>query len=110
MRVLFGEALDVVVDLRRSSPTFGQHLAIELRGEDGTLLWIPPGFAHGFTALTKEVGFAYKVTDYYHAVGERTLLWNDPALGIDWGLSEGGAILSAKDMVGSTLAEAECFA
>ena len=110
VRVLFGKALDVVVDVRRSSPTFGRHLALELCGEDGQLLWIPPGFAHGFVALSDELGFAYKVTDFYSAEGERTILWNDPQLGIAWPVRVGDAVLSAKDAAGTRFAEAEVFA
>jgi dTDP-4-dehydrorhamnose 3,5-epimerase len=110
VRVLFGSAWDVVVDLRRSSPTFGRHLAIPLHAADGLLLWIPPGFAHGFAALTEQVGFSYKVTEFYAAADERTILWNDPDLGIPWPVEENAAILSAKDREGCRFAEAEVFA
>ncbi len=110
VRVLSGAALDVTVDLRRSSPSFGRSLALELRAEDATMLWIPPGFAHGFVALTDHMGFAYKVTDYYSAAGERTILWNDPDLGIEWPVNEAEAIISTKDAAGTRLADAELFA
>lgn len=108
VRVLAGVAWDVAVDLRRSSAHFGQHVAVELRAEDHQLLWIPPGFAHGFAALTEQVSFSYKVTDTYCAAGERTVLWNDPELGIAWPVGE--PVLSAKDRVGTRLAAAEVFA
>ena len=110
IRVQHGAALDVAVDLRRSSPHFGRSVTVELRAEDGAMLWIPPGFAHGFVAMTEPLGFAYKVTDYYSAAGERTILWNDPELGIDWGLPAEDAILSPKDAAGTRFADAEVFA
>ncbi len=110
IRVQYGAALDVAVDLRRSSSHFGRSVTVELRAEEGAMLWIPPGFAHGFAALTEPLGFAYKVTDYYSAAGERTILWNDPELGIEWGLPEEEAILSAKDEEGTRFADAEVFA
>ena len=110
IRVQHGAALDVAVDIRRSSPTFGKFVAVELRSEDGAMLWIPPGFAHGFVALSETLAFAYKVTDYYSAAGERTILWNDPELGIDWPVSEAEAVLSAKDAAGTRFADAEVFA
>jgi len=109
VRVVVGAALDVVVDLRRSSPTFGQHTTIELSGDGSRMVWIPEGFGHGFSALTDTVALSYKVTDYYSPKAERTVLWNDPALGIDWGVSENEAILSAKDRAGLTLSQAELF-
>lgn len=107
VRVLAGAAWDVAVDLRRSSTYFGKHVAIELRAENHQMLWIPPGFAHGFAALTDHVSFSYKVTDFYSAAGERTVLWNDAALAIPWPVAE--PILSAKDVVGTPLASAEVF-
>ncbi len=110
IRVQHGAALDVAVDLRRSSPNFGKSVAIELRSEEGSMLWIPVGFAHGFVALSDHLAFAYKVTDYYSAAGERTILWNDPDLGIDWPVSEAEAILSSKDAVGIPFRDAEVFA
>src|ERR1700678_1120823 len=82
VRVTHGAVLDVVVDLRRSSPEFSRHTAVELSGEHGKMLWIPEGFGHAFLVLSEEAGFAYKVTDYYSAKGERTILWSDPDLAI----------------------------
>ena len=80
VRVTHGAVLDVAVDLRRSSPTFGKYVAAELTGENGRMLWIPVGFGHGFLVLSEDAGFAYKVTDYYCSAGERTIVWNDPDL------------------------------
>ena len=109
IRVTLGAVFDVAVDLRRGSPTFAKHLAIELDGECGEMLWIPEGFGHGFLALTDVVGFAYKVTDYYSPAGERTILWNDPELAIPWPIAPDIAILSDKDRAGLALREAEIF-
>ncbi len=109
VRVAAGEALDVIVDLRRSSPTFGQHTTVELSGEGSRMVWIPVGFGHGFSALSETVALAYKVTDYYSPRAERTILWNDPELGIDWKIAPGEAILSAKDQAGLPFAQAEVF-
>lgn len=109
VRVAYGAVLDVAVDLRRSSPTFGQHLAVELTSEKGEMLWIPEGFGHAFLALTESVGFAYKVTDYYSAAGERTLLWSDPDLGIVWPVNPQDVIVSGKDRLGTRLRDAEVF-
>jgi dTDP-4-dehydrorhamnose 3,5-epimerase len=110
VRVTHGAALDVAVDLRRSSPTFAKHVAVELTGENGEMLWIPEGFGHAFLALTDDVGFAYKVTDYYCPAGERTIVWNDADLGIPWPVSSENAIVSEKDLKGTPLREAEVFA
>lgn len=110
VRVVHGAALDVVVDIRKSSPSFGRHMSMELRAEDGLMLWIPVGFAHGFAALSSEVGFAYKVTDYYSAAGERTIVWNDPDLDIRWPFETGEAVVSSKDAAGSRFRDAEVFA
>jgi len=110
VRVITGAALDVIVDLRKSSPTFGQHVTVELNGDGSRMVWIPPGFGHGFAALTETVALSYKVTDYYSPQEERTILWNDPELGIDWKVSPEQAILSAKDAVGSPFELAEVFA
>ncbi|HTA85603.1 MAG TPA: dTDP-4-dehydrorhamnose 3,5-epimerase [Silvibacterium sp.] len=109
VRVAYGTVVDVAVDLRRSSPHFGKHVAVELSGESGEMLWIPPGFGHGFAVLSEKAGFSYKVTDYYSPAGERTILWNDPALGIAWPISEADAIVSAKDQQGKVLKDAEIF-
>lgn len=110
VRVAYGAVLDVAVDLRRSSPTFGHHVAVELTAERGEMLWIPVGFGHAFLALTDEVGFAYKVTDYYSAAGERTILWNDPELGIPWPIRAEDLIISEKDARGTPFRNAEVFA
>jgi dTDP-4-dehydrorhamnose 3,5-epimerase len=110
VRATSGRVLDVAVDLRRSSPNFGRHAAVELSAEEGQMLYIPVGFGHGFIALTENVGLAYKVTDYYCPPGERTIVWNDGELAIAWPVSEEAAILSGKDLKGSTLREAEVFA
>lgn len=110
VRVTHGAVLDVAVDLRRSSPHFAKHVAVELSGENGRMLWIPPGFGHGFLVLSEVAGFSYKVTDYYCAAGERTILWNDPEIGIRWPVSAEEAIVSEKDAKGKPLREAELFA
>jgi dTDP-4-dehydrorhamnose 3,5-epimerase len=110
VRATGGVVLDVAVDLRRSSPSFGRHVAVELNAESGQMLYIPVGFGHGFAALTDNVGFAYKVTDYHCPAGERTILWRDPEIGIPWPLSSDTAILSEKDLKGSALRDAEVFA
>jgi dTDP-4-dehydrorhamnose 3,5-epimerase len=109
VRVASGAVIDVAVDLRRSSPHFGKYVAAELSEINACMLWIPPGFGHAFLALTETVGFAYKVTDYYSPSGERTILWNDPAIGIDWPIDAGKAIVSAKDQQGSLLKDAEVY-
>ena len=109
VRVTQGEVFDVAVDIRRSSPTFGQSVSVLLSAETHRQLWIPPGFAHGFLVTSDSADFLYKTTDYYAPEHERTLLWNDPALGIDWPL-QGEPVLSAKDKVGIPLAQAETYA
>ncbi|HEY1904085.1 MAG TPA: dTDP-4-dehydrorhamnose 3,5-epimerase [Terracidiphilus sp.] len=109
VRVTSGAALDVAVDIGRGSATFGKHFAIELTAESGDMLWIPPGFGHAFLALTDQVGFAYKVTDYYSPAGERTIVWNDPDIAIPWPVDPAQAIVSDKDRAGSTLRDAEIF-
>ncbi len=109
VRVTHGAVLDVAVDLRRSSPDFSRHVATELSGENGKMLWIPEGFGHAFLVLTEEAGFAYKVTDYYSAKGERTILWSDPDLAIPWPLAEADLIVSEKDRKGAKLRDAEVF-
>jgi dTDP-4-dehydrorhamnose 3,5-epimerase len=97
VRVLRGRILDVAVDLRRASPSYGQHVAAELSGENGLMLWVPPGFAHGFITREPETEVAYKVTDLYAPDCDRSLAWDDPALGIDWGFDPAAATLSDKD-------------
>lgn len=109
VRVTHGAVLDVAVDLRRSSATFAKHFAIELSAESANMLWIPQGFGHAFLALTDQVGFAYKVTDYYSPAGERTIVWNDPDLGIQWPIDPSDAIVSDKDRGGAFLRTAELF-
>jgi dTDP-4-dehydrorhamnose 3,5-epimerase len=110
VRVTQGALLDVAVDLRRSSPAFGRHVAVELTAEGGEMLYIPVGFGHAFLALTDVVGLAYKLTDYYFPVGERTIAWNDADLAIPWPIAAENAILSDKDRKGAALREAEVFA
>ena len=109
VRVVYGAALDVAVDLRRGSPWFGRHVAVELTGENAEMLWIPPGFGHAFLALSDKVGFAYKVTDYYSPAGERTIVWNDPQLAIPWPVASADVLVSEKDSQGMMLARAEVF-
>lgn len=108
VRVVSGTVYDVVVDLRRASPTFGRWAATELSAENRRQLWIPAGFAHGFLAISDSAECVYKTTDYWSPPHERTLLWNDPALGIPWPLA-GEPVLSAKDRLGVPLAQAEVF-
>lgn len=110
VHVIAGEIYDVAVDLRRSSATFGRSAGIKLSAQSQNQLWIPPGFAHGFYVLTERAEIHYKATDYYAPQCERTLLWNDPALGIEWPLLKGRIpILSPKDAAGKPLAEAESY-
>lgn len=108
VRVSEGEVFDVAVDLRRSSATFGQALCVVLSGANKLMLWIPPGFAHGFLVLSETAEFLYKATDFYYPQHERTLLWSDPDLAIAWPL-EGEPTLTAKDAAGTPLAEAEFY-
>lgn len=103
VRVIKGAVLDVVVDLRSSSPTYGHHYAIELNEDNKTMFWIPPGFAHGFLTLADDTIFVYKVTGLYNKESEGGLLWNDPALGINWGIEN--PLLSDKDRILPLLAE-----
>lgn len=112
VRVIAGEVYDVVVDIRRASPTFGQHVGLRLSAENRRMLWIPPGFAHGFLTLSASAEFLYKTTDYWLARAERSIAWDDPTLAIPWPLSElnGPPLLSAKDQTGSTVDQAECYA
>lgn len=108
VRVTEGEVFDVAVDLRRSSPTFGQWVGTTLSEDNRRQLWIPPGFAHGFVVLSERAQFLYKTTDYYAPEHERSLLWNDPAIGIQWPI-DFAPQLAAKDAAGKLLAEADCF-
>ena len=107
IRVTEGEVLDVAVDLRRSSPNFGRHVAVVLSGQNKRQLWVPPGFGHGFLVRSASADFLYKVTDYRYAEHERSLLWNDPALAIDWGIAN--PLLSPKDAEGSSLITADLY-
>jgi len=110
VRVIAGEVFDVVVDLRRNSPTFGQWVGDYLSAENKRMLWVPAGFAHGFYVTSQEAEVLYKASDYYAPEWERCILWNDPAIGIQWPLPAESPILSAKDSLGKRLAEAELFA
>ncbi len=112
VRVTAGEVFDVCVDLRRSSPTFGQSVCVTLSADNHRQLWIPPGFAHGFLVTSDSADFQYKTTDYYAPQHERALQWNDPALQIDWPLASIGGVptLSAKDQAGVPLAQADTYA
>lgn len=107
VRVTRGAVLDVVVDIRRGSPTFGDHAAVELSASNWRQLLVPKGFAHGFVTLEPETEMIYKVTDYYAPDHDRGILWSDPALGIDWPVAEGAARLSDKDRAQPRLAEIE---
>lgn len=108
VRVTAGEVLDIAVDIRRSSPTFGKWVGVRLSAENKQQLWVPEGFAHGFVVLSEYAEFLYKTTDYYAPAHERCIRWDDPELAIDWQLSEAPQ-LSAKDQAGSSLREAELF-
>jgi dTDP-4-dehydrorhamnose 3,5-epimerase len=108
VRVVQGAVLDVAVDIRKSSPTFGQHVAVELTADNKRLLWIPEGFAHGFLVLSESAEFLYKTTDYWRPEYERSIAWNDPALAINWSLQTTPA-LSAKDAQAMSLQQAELF-
>jgi dTDP-4-dehydrorhamnose 3,5-epimerase len=109
VRVTHGAVLDVAVDLRKSSATFGQHVAVELTGENGQMLWIPAGLGHGFAVLSPVAGLAYKVTDFYFPSGDRTIAWNDPGLAIPWPIAPEDAIVSDKDRRGIAFRDAELF-
>ncbi|MEO6698000.1 MAG: dTDP-4-dehydrorhamnose 3,5-epimerase [Paraperlucidibaca sp.] len=99
VRVSHGAVCDIAVDVRPDSPTFGQHVMVELSGENQRQLWLPEGFAHGFLVLSESADFLYKTTDYYHPASELCLMWNDPALAINWPLT-GTPSLSGKDQQG----------
>ena len=109
VRVVQGAILDIAVDIRRGSPTFGKHIAVELSATNKRMLWIPEGFAHGFLVLSEAAECLYKTTDYWHPEHERCIRWDDPSLAIDWRLQV-APILSAKDAQGRAFAEAELFA
>jgi dTDP-4-dehydrorhamnose 3,5-epimerase len=108
VRVVHGAVFDVAVDIRPGSPTLGQWVGVELSADNQQQLWVPPGLAHGFLTLTEHAEFLYKTTDYWYPEHERSLLWNDPAIGIHWPL-DAQPLLAAKDAAGKLLAEAECF-
>jgi dTDP-4-dehydrorhamnose 3,5-epimerase len=110
VRVVIGGIFDVAVDIRRSSPTFGKWVAVHLSAENRQQLWVPPGFAHGFYVLSEWAEVLYKATDFYSPQWERSILWNDPAIGIDWPLlAEAPLSLSTKDEQAQLLQEAECL-
>lgn len=113
IRVLEGSIHDVAVDLRRDRPTFGKSASFVLSAQNNLMAWIPPGFGHGFLALEDGTTVLYKATDFYAPAHERTLLWNDPALGLEWPLEQVGGrarvTVSEKDLVGKPLAEAEVY-
>ena len=110
VRVVEGAVFDVAVDMRRSSATFGQWVGYELSAENHRMMWVPPGFAHGFYVMSDSAEFVYKCTDYYAPEHEESLLWNDPTLAIDWNLVDGKApLLSDKDAVAPIFADAQTF-
>ena len=111
VRTIIGEVFDVVVDIRRSSPTFGKHVSVALSAQNKRMLWVPVGFAHGFLVTSDHAEFVYKTTDYYAPLSERSLRWDDPALGIEWPVSATGIPqLKSVDAEAPTLAMAEVFA
>jgi len=108
VRVVDGEVFDVAVDIRRTSPNFGKWVGARLSAQNKRQMWVPPGFAHGFVTVSDSAEFLYKTTDYWYPEHERVLLWNDPALAIDWEF-EGEVLLAAKDAAGRPLADADTF-
>jgi dTDP-4-dehydrorhamnose 3,5-epimerase len=109
VRVISGEVFDVAVDLRKSSPTFGQSVGVHLSATNKLMLWIPPGFAHGFSVVSEHAELFYKCTEYYAPEYDRALLWNDPMLNIQWPLHGAEPILSAKDLAAKRLSVAEVY-
>ena len=109
VRVIVGEIFDVALDLRKRSPTFGKWFGTHLSAENKQMLWIPPGFAHGFYVTTPQAELIYKATDYYAPQFERTILWNDPAINIEWPLQGRAPTLSARDERGSLFSEADVY-
>lgn len=109
VRVIEGEVFDVAVDIRRSSPNFGKWEGVVLSAQNNRQLWIPPGFAHGFVVLSESAQFLYKTTDYWYQAHERSIVWNDPEIGIEWPI-DFEPVLAAKDAAGKHLSEADCFA
>ena len=109
MRVIYGAVLDVALDIRKGSPTFGKHVAVELSGENKRQLFVPRGFAHGFAVLSDDVVFAYKCDNFYAPSHERGIAFDDPALGIDWRIDPSAALLSDRDRRHPLLSMAEVF-
>jgi dTDP-4-dehydrorhamnose 3,5-epimerase len=109
VRAIDGEVFDVAVDMRRASPTFGKWVGVTLSAENKRMVWVPPGFAHGFLVLSDSAEFLYKTTDFYAPEHERTLLWNDPQIGIRWPI-EDTPMLSPKDAQGKPFSEAQSYA
>jgi dTDP-4-dehydrorhamnose 3,5-epimerase len=109
VRVVVGEIFDVAVDIRRSSPTFGQWVGDTLSAENKRMIWVPPGFAHGFYVTSPQAEVIYKASDYYAPEFERSIVWNDPTIGINWPIGETSPILSPKDEAGKPFHEAEVF-
>jgi dTDP-4-dehydrorhamnose 3,5-epimerase len=109
VRVVEGEVFDVAVDIRKSSPNFGKWVGVNLSEENHRQLWVPPGFAHGFVVLSESAQFLYKTTDYWYQAHERSIVWNDPEIGIEWPI-DFEPLLAAKDAAGKRLAEADHFA
>jgi dTDP-4-dehydrorhamnose 3,5-epimerase len=109
VRVIAGEIFDVAVDIRKNSPTFGKWVGDYLSAENRRMIWVPPGFAHGFYVTGPEAEVIYKATDYYAPQWERTIAWNDPAIGIDWPIGDALPMLSPKDAAGKLLTEAEVY-
>lgn len=108
VRVVEGEVFDVAVDIRRSSPTFGKWVGVMLSADNHRQLWVPPGFAHGFVVVSEAAQFLYKTTDYWYPEHERSILWNDAQIGIEWPI-DFEPVLAAKDAAGKRLVDAECF-
>jgi len=109
VRVIAGEVFDVAVDLRKSSPSFGQSVGVHLSDANKLMLWIPPGFAHGFSVVSEHAELYYKCTEYYAPEYDRSMLWNDPALKIEWPLLGAEPVLSPKDIAAKSLSAAEVF-
>ncbi|MGU7840793.1 dTDP-4-dehydrorhamnose 3,5-epimerase [Burkholderia sp. AW33-5] len=109
VRVVEGDVFDVAVDLRRSSPNFGRWIGVNLSADNHRQLWIPPGFAHGFLVLSESAQFLYKTTDYWFPEHERSIVWDDPDIGIAWPI-EGELVLAAKDAAGKRLVDADVYA
>lgn len=108
VRVVAGEVFDVAVDIRKHSPNFGRWVGVNLSADNKRMMWVPPGFAHGFLVLSENAEFLYKTTDYYAPQHERCIAWNDPDIGVAWPLS-GEPVLSGKDRVGKPLRAAEVY-